>query len=215
MFMKEACSTLIFDLDGTISDPSLGIVRCANHALSSCGFPTAEPERVQNLIGPPLDTLFRSLTPGLSDTDVTKLVAVYRERYSEVGYSENELYPDIVTTIARLSESGLRLGVCTSKRADFAQRILELFEIQRYFSFIDGGDVGITKGTQLQRLKECGEIDERAIMVGDRAVDIVAASTNSLSSIGVLWGFGDRAELEQESPWQIVSYPGDLLPLVA
>ncbi|MEE4184230.1 MAG: HAD hydrolase-like protein, partial [Gammaproteobacteria bacterium] len=82
------------------------------------------------------------------------------------------------------------------------------------FGFVDGGEIGVSKASQLKELKDCGEIDDHAIMVGDRAVDLSAASSNQLLSIGVLWGFGDRAELEQASPWQIISQPEGLLALV-
>ncbi len=212
--MPGACSTLILDLDGTISDPSLGIARSTNHALSSCGFQPVDAKAVHKEIGPPLDVMFRKFVPGISDADVSELVATYRERYSEVGYAENELYPEVVSTVSSLSKAGMRLGVCTSKRRDFAVRILDLFEIGQFFGFVDGGEIGVSKASQLQGLKDCGEIDDHAIMVGDRAVDLSAASSNQLRSIGVLWGFGDRAELEQESPWQIISQPRDLLALV-
>jgi phosphoglycolate phosphatase len=158
--------------------------------------------------------MFRKFAPGVSDADVAKLVATYRERYSAIGYAENKLYPEVVSTISSLSRAGIRLGVCTSKRRDFAVRILDLFEIARFFAFVDGGEIGVAKASQLEGLKNCGEIDEHAIMVGDRAVDLSAASSNQLRSIGVLWGFGDRAELEQESPWQIISQPRDLLALL-
>jgi phosphoglycolate phosphatase len=213
--MGGACSTLVLDLDGTISDPSLGIARCVNHALTTHGLQPAKPDAIREGIGPPLDAMFRRIAPGVTAADVSRLVATYRERYSDVGYAENTLYPDIATTLAGLKKAGLRLGVCTSKRRDFAVRILELFQIGQLFAFVDGGETGVSKDSQLEGLKNCGEIDSRAIMVGDRAVDISAASSNQLRSIGVLWGFGGRAELESESPWQIISQPGDLLTLVS
>jgi len=211
--VNHSCSTLVLDLDGTISDPSLGIARCANHALSHCGFESVAPESVHREIGPPLDEMFIKLAPGVSDRGVAALVAKYRERYSDVGYAENTLYPDVVSTIKSLRAAGVRLGVCTSKRRDFAVRILELFEIRQFFAFVDGGEIGVTKASQLAGLKRCGDIDQEAIMVGDRWVDLAAAHSNQLRSIGVLWGFGDRAELEKEAPLQILSRPNEL-PLV-
>lgn len=212
--MTSSCSTLVLDLDGTISDPSLGIVRSTNHALTACGYATAAPAAIRRLIGPPLDTLFHSLVPNLSAADITALVAAYRERYSDIGYTENQLYPDIVTTLKQLASQQLRMGVCTSKRQDFAVRIVEMFGLAPQFAFVNGGEVGVSKARQLAGLLDCGAIDQHAIMVGDRAVDLAAAAANSLRSIGVLWGFGNRDELEQESPWQIVASPAELVSLV-
>lgn len=212
--MHGKCSTLVLDLDGTISDPSLGIARCANHALSSCGLPNVPAEAVHRQIGPPLDTLFENLAPGVSDAQLAALIVAYRERYSDIGFAENELYPDVVATLTALRDADLRLGVCTSKRADFAKRILDLFEISQFFAFVDGGEVGVSKGTQLAGLLKNEQIDSNAVMVGDRSVDLVAAASNQLRSIGVLWGFGDRDELAQQCPWHIISHPGELVSLV-
>ncbi len=198
--MKFECTTLVLDLDGTISDPSLGITRCFNHALQSHGFPAVSDSIIAKEIGPPLDETFLKLAPGINASDVDPLVSSYRERYSDIGYSENTLYPDIPLALDQLRSSGLSLGVCTSKRRDFAERILSLFELMKYFSFVDGGDIGVTKGSQLAGLINSGVIDNQAIMVGDRSVDIKSAQENGLRSIGVLWGFGDYAELSEALP---------------
>lgn len=212
--MALDCSTLVLDLDGTISDPRLGISRCMNHALLSCGLETVAPELVERQIGPPLDDIFRTLAPGITDAQLSALISAYRERYSELGYAENELYPDLVETLVALRERDVRLGVCTSKRKDFAERIIDLFQLSEFFAFVDGGDVGVSKANQLAGLLQSGSIDEQAVMVGDRAVDVVAASSNQLRAIGVLWGFGDREELEGASPHHIVSSPAELLAFI-
>lgn len=198
--MKFDCTNLILDLDGTISDPSLGIIRCFNHALKSHGFSTLSDSAIAKEIGPPLDETFLKLAHGISAAQVTLLVSTYRERYSDIGYSENTLYPEMPLVLEQLTNSGLRLGVCTSKRQDFAEKILSLFGLNEYFDFVNGGDIGITKEIQLAGLIDSGTIDNRAIMVGDRAVDIESAQKNGLRSIGVLWGFGDYKELSEASP---------------
>lgn len=210
--MKLGCTTLVLDLDGTISDPSLGITRCFNHALKSHGHPTLSENIIAKEIGPPLDETFLKLAPGINASDLTSLVSVYRERYSEIGYSENTVYPEIPLALDKLKDSGLRLGVCTSKRRDFAERILSLFGLIEYFDFVNGGDIGITKGSQLAGLLDSGAIDKLAIMVGDRSIDIESAKENGLRSIGVLWGFGDYEELSEASPLcilkKVVELPG-------
>jgi hypothetical protein len=115
-------STLIFDLDGTISDPILGIYRCINHALRYYGFSEVSVELVPAEIGPPLDETFNKFKPGADQSVVANLVSKYRERYAEIGYSENEIYPGLAGALQALSDGGVRMGVCTSKRKDFAEK---------------------------------------------------------------------------------------------
>lgn len=198
--MKFDCSTLVLDLDGTISDPSVGITRCFNHALESHGFNKLADSTIAKEIGPPLDETFIKLAPGISGVDVVSLVAAYRDRYSDIGFSENTVYPKIPLVLEQLKKSELRLGVCTSKRRDFAEKILSLFGLSDYFDFVSGGDIGVTKGSQLAGLIDSRVLDNQAIMVGDRYIDIESAKENGLRSIGVLWGFGDYKELSEASP---------------
>ena len=188
-------STLIFDLDGTISDPSTGIFSSINHALKALGYSEVSAERVVAEIGPPIDETFKKFEPEASQAEIAELVVKYRERYATVGYSENEIYPGVAEVIRALRARGLRMGVCTSKRRDFAERILAMFGLLKYFSFVDGGDIGIKKQDQLAGLLKTGQIDTSAVMIGDRDIDILSAKFNGLRSVGVLWGFGDRNEL--------------------
>lgn len=189
-------STLIFDLDGTISDPSLGIGRCLNYALQAHGFPEVAVEQVAVAIGPQLDEALYKLCPDADQATLSSLVAKYRERYAEVGYSENTIYPGVPESLKALSAGGVPMGVCTSKRKDFAEKILAMFGVLSHFRFVDGGDVGITKREQLAGLLQSTAIDHAAVMIGDRAVDMSSAQANGLRSVGVLWGFGDLAELQ-------------------
>lgn len=207
-------STLIFDLDGTISDPRLGISRCINYALVAHGFPEVSAEVVVAEIGPPLDETFKKFQPESDPEMISSLVAKYRERYAEAGYAENELYPRIADEVRALYARGIRLGVCTSKRKDFAEKILVLFDLLPHFAFVDGGEVGLKKREQLAGLLESGVIDEGAVMVGDREVDVLAAQANGLRSVGVLWGFGSPQELSAVGPSVIISEVGELGRLV-
>ena len=203
-------STLIFDLDGTISDPSIGIHRCMNHALQYYGFPEVSRMTAAMTIGPPLDEAFAKFQPEADQAVIAGLIAKYRERYAEFGYAENQIYPGIVEALHSLFQRGVRMGVCTSKRADFAEKILSMFGVLELFSFVNGGDVGIKKRTQLGGLLESGEIGQSSIMVGDREVDISAAKVNGLEAVGVLWGFGDRKELEEAGADIIISKTNEL-----
>ncbi len=205
---------LIFDLDGTISDPKDGIVRSLNYALANHGFKTQEESELTVFIGPPLDHAFKEITQSDDAELINSLVAKYRERYSDIGFSENILYDGIPEVLQKLSSiSNIKLGVCTSKRADFAERILDLFGLKHFFEFVDGGDVGIEKWQQLESLKEQGVVRQKSLMIGDRYVDLTAAHKNNLHSAGVLWGYGSLSELAQHQPRHIFSEPFELLAL--
>ena len=204
---------LVFDLDGTISDPLLGISRSMNYALASHGFDEVPQSVITALIGPPLDEAFRSLLPDTAERQVTGLIEKFRERYAEVGFAENTLYDGMSELLATLVAKGASLGVCTSKRVDFAERILDLFDIRHFFRFVDGGDVGVAKTQQLEALASAGLVATSTWMIGDRAVDIRAARSNRLSAAGVLWGYGSLDELTSAGADIVVSTMADLLQL--
>ncbi len=206
-------SLLLFDLDGTISDPLVGFARSFNYALSFYGYDEIPISDLAQYVGPPLDECFKSIT-GINDhIEINKFISKYRERYSDVGFSENKLYPGIRQSINALSNQNVAMAICTSKRQDFAERILRFFGIGHYFRFVSGGDSGIQKWQQIESLMDRGAIDDHCIMIGDRAVDLSAAHRNGIKSAGVLWGYGSRTELEAQSPNRLLSQPSDLLEL--
>jgi phosphoglycolate phosphatase len=203
----------IFDLDGTISDPVVGIGRSLNHALEYFGYASIAENEVSQFVGPPLDQTFEAIVGSASPEHIAALISKYRERYSDIGFSENAIYPGIPEVLSALDISGLPLGLCTSKRADFADRILKLFGIREYFRFISGGDIGVRKSDQLASLLGEHTISSRSTMIGDRAVDILAAKANALKSVAVLWGHGSVEELKSASPNLLVESPHELLQL--
>jgi phosphoglycolate phosphatase len=211
--MKASHDVLLFDLDGTLSDPLVGIGRSINYALSHFGYPELPLSQLAAYVGPPLDQAFSSITGLRSSTSLEGFVAKYRERYGEIGYSENILYPGIPQVLDSLANAGVQLGVCTSKRVDFAEKILELFGLRAYFGFVSGGEIGTHKWQQIQALLEQRLVTQSTVMVGDRAVDITAAHRNGLHAAGVLWGHGSRQELEAEQPRYLFSMPEELLGL--
>lgn len=183
--------TLIFDLDGTISDPKPGFVNSINHALAFHDLPARDETELKQHIGPPLETTLAALVDSDDPALIHSLVGKYRERYADIGYSENSLYTGIPNVLEALSGiDGLLLGVCTSKRADFAERILDMFGLRHHFAFVSGGDVGIAKWQQLESLLEQQRITTDSLMIGDRHFDLTAAHRNYLASAGVLWGYG-------------------------
>lgn len=205
--------TIIFDLDGTISDPLVGIYSSINFALEAYSYDAVDIEEVRPMIGPPLTQIFEHLLGDVSQSRMLELVEKYRERYAAVGYMENVIYEQIPKTIAALSAHGYELGVCTSKRADYATKIVEMFQLLEHFSFVDGGDVGVHKVDQLSRLVANGLQPGSAIMIGDREVDISAAKSNGIASVGVMWGFGSLIELQEAQPDHLLETPKDLLTL--
>jgi phosphoglycolate phosphatase len=211
--MKPSHDVVLFDLDGPISDPLVGIGRSINYALSHFGYPELPLSQLATHVGPPLDQAFSSITGSRSSSALDGLVAKYRERYGEIGYSENILYPGIPQVLHSLVSAGMSLGVCTSKRVDFAEKILEMFGLRAYFNFVSGGETGTHKWQQIRALLEQRAVTQSTVMVGDRAVDITAAHRNGLHAAGVLWGHGTREELEAEQPRYLFSTPEELLVL--
>ena len=211
--MKTPHDVLLFDLDGTLSDPLVGIGRSINYALSHFGYPELPLSQLAVHVGPPLDQAFSSITGLRSASALDRFVAKYRQRYGEIGYSENVVYPGIPEVLQTLAGAGIRLGVCTSKRTDFAEKILELFGLRPYFSFVCGGDIGTQKWQQIQGLLKQRVVSQSTVMVGDRAVDLSAAHRNRLHAAGVLWGHGSREELSAERPRYLFSTPPELLGL--
>jgi len=201
---------ILFDLDGTLSDPQLGIGRSINHALERHGFMPLAAGAVSRYIGPPLDESFRVITGRDDDATIHALVATYRERYGDIGYAENLLYAGIPEALTTLADAGLPLGLCTSKRRDFACKILALFQLDHLFRFVDGGEIGVHKWQQIAALRAAGQVSEQSLMVGDRAVDMVAAHRNGLAAAGVLWGHGSRDELQAESPRYLLEAPTEI-----
>lgn len=201
---------ILFDLDGTLSDPLEGFGRSMNYALTHFGHAPLELAEFATYIGPPIDGAFRTLAGVNGESEINAYVAKYRERYADVGYAENVLYPGVAESLQRLSDAGVPMAVCTSKRSDFARKILAMFGLLQHFRYVSGGDVGMQKWQQMASLCAKGMASKASIMVGDRAVDMVAAHRNGLTAAGVLWGYGSREELAQEAPLHLFGSPFDL-----
>jgi len=206
---------VVFDLDGTLSNPLDGFARSINHALRLQGLPERAPHELARFIGPPLYESAVELTGSADPAAHNRLIADYRQRYGEQGYAENALYDGIPAALHALRDGGATLGLCTSKRADFAEAILRRFGLRDLFAFVSGGDIGVHKWQQLQALREAGVVDADSVMVGDRDVDITSAHRNGLHACAALWGFGSREELKAESPRHLAQAPSDLPGLLS
>jgi len=202
--------TLVFDLDGTLTDPVVGIVRCMNFALTSLNFAPRSEKEITPYIGPPLQIALRELSGSDDPACIEKLIDAYRERYGEFGYVENTIYAGIYDMLDALQAREIPMGVCTSKYQKYAIKILQEFKLFDYFDFVKGSDYHIAKSEQLAELLATGTINRNAVMIGDRAVDLTAAKSNDLRGIAVLWGYGDREELAPENPEFIAASPAEL-----
>jgi phosphoglycolate phosphatase len=209
--------TLIFDLDGTLSDNFEGIANCIVHACVRMRRTAPARERLARFVGPPLRDTFRELIAGATPEDVEQAIAFYRERYAVSGWQENFLYPQVADTLRQLRERGHRLFVCTSKPRVFALRIVAHFGLEPLFGGIYGADLegGFDdKSKLLAHLLDCeGVARDRAFMIGDRAQDVRAANANHVAAIGALWGYGSREELAAAGGSMFASEPRELLAL--
>jgi phosphoglycolate phosphatase len=190
---------LLFDLDGTLTDPQTGITRCLVHALEQLGIAAPQPTHLRRYIGPPLRSAFAELLGTADSALIERAVALYRERFGEVGMFENELYPQAPASLAELTASGHRLFVATGKAELYAQRIVEHFGLSEYFVKVYGAALsgeGSHKRELLARLVAAEQIEPAcSLMIGDRDIDVTGARANGMRSIGVLWGFGTAEEL--------------------
>lgn len=196
--MKKYTSILL-DLDGTITDPMEGITKCVEFALNHFGIKVADRRDLCPFIGPPLVDSFQEFYH-FTDEQAGVAVEKYRERFSQTGIFENKLYEGMTDFLEWANGQGYILMLATSKPAVFANRILKHFEIDSYFAFVGGSglDGSLPTKTDVIRyvLKENNLTDlSKVVMIGDRKHDIIGAKEAGIDSIGVLYGYGSRAEL--------------------
>ena len=202
-------NTVIFDLDGTLSDSAEGIVRSINYALPKLGFDELPKKDLLKYIGPPLNIIIEHLT-GIKDEDfLLKAVATFRERYFSIGYKENELYSGINDALNQLTNRGDTLCVATAKRQDIAENVLRYFGIEEFFTQVHGSDLYRKKVDLLKDMINDSTLNKnRMIMIGDRDSDFLAATEAGIPSLAVRWGYGSEEELKLATA--IVAKPRDL-----
>ena len=192
---------LFFDLDGTLTDPALGITNSFIYALKYFGLEIPSYETLCTFIGPPLPDTFKNLL-GFSEEKTAEGVKKYREYFAEKGLFENSVYPGIPELLAKLKENGKKLVVATSKPEEFSVKIIEHFGLSQYFENVCGSlmDESRSKKDQVieYAIERNGITDKsKILMIGDRKHDILGAKKVGLKSCGVLFGYGSRQELEE------------------
>lgn len=207
-------TTVLFDLDGTLTDPFEGITRSIQHALEKMGASAVAVEDLRWCIGPPLWESFRVLLGTDDRKELDRAVGFYRDRYTETGLYENTLIDGIPELLAGLSESGLRLHVCTSKPHAYAGTIIEHFGLRPYFGTVYGSELDGARSAKAELiayiLKEEGLRSGETVMIGDRKHDLIGANANEVAGVGVLWGYGSREELAAENPVLIAETPMEI-----
>lgn len=204
----------LFDLDGTLTDPKVGITKSVQYALKSFGVETDDLDELEKFIGPPLLESFIEYC-GFSEKDAFAAIEKYRERFSTVGIYENLLYGGVDDMLKSLTDDGKAVLLATSKPAVFAETILKHFGIREYFSFVAGSELDgrRTKKSEviMYALDSMNITDLQAcVMIGDRMHDIVGAREAGIESVGVLYGYGGREELESAGAGSIVATVGEL-----
>lgn len=190
---------ILFDLDGTLTDPGEGITRSVQYALDAFEIHIHDRRELERFIGPPLRDSFRVFY-GLSDADAERAVAKYREYFADRGIFENAIYAGVPEMLFTLRENGATLLLATSKPTVYARRILEHFGIAGHFAHIVGSELDGTRSDKAEviayALVRGGKISpDQAVMVGDREHDILGARKCGLCSVGVLYGYGNEREL--------------------
>ncbi|MCM1174160.1 MAG: HAD family hydrolase [Blautia sp.] len=215
------CKLLLFDLDGTLTDPKIGITSCVQYALRRFGIEEPDLDKLEPFIGPPLADSFQEFY-GFDEKKAAEAIAYYRERFSTVGLFENELYPGVDAMLAHLKEAGKVLAVASSKPAVFVEKILHHFNIRCYFDVVVGSELDGTRVRKeevveeaLRQLYQVNKTDnDRIVMIGDRKFDIQGAKLFNLVSVGVTFGYAQPGELEAAGADYIVDTVAELEELL-
>lgn len=209
---------ILFDLDGTLTDSGPGIMNAAAHAIEHYGLPAWTTEQLRRFVGPPLVDSFRDYC-GFDDEKAREAIGAFREYYEPKGVFENSVYPGVPEMLETLLRGGKRLAVATSKLESTALRVLEHFDLAKYFELAVGSLADNTRTKKAEvvahALETLGVTDRtRVLMVGDREHDVIGARENGLSCLGVLYGYGSRAELETAGASLMAATPREAAELI-
>ncbi len=210
--MKEY-KVILFDLDGTLTDPKLGITKSVEYSLNNFGITVESLEDLTRFIGPPLYDSF-SRYYGFNREKTEEAITLFREYFSDKGIFENFIYPDIKNLLEKLKNSGLKLIVATSKPEVFATKIVDHFKIDHLFEKVSGsmlnGDLSNKTDLIESILNDLPYSKDDILMIGDRKHDIIGANNNGIDSVGVSYGYSLPGELKEAGATYIVDNIGEL-----
>lgn len=198
LFSPARYPFLLFDLDGTLTESGPGIIGSIRWAFGQMGLEAGSDAELRRFIGPPLRDSLRDFR-GMTETEIDRFIPLYRVHYEAFGILQSDPYPGIPELLAGLRERGYTLLTATSKLRDVAMQVLDHYRLTPYFTYIGGGDAigGQDKPAVIrQTLEKAGAAPEGSLMIGDRKYDILGAKANAVASLGVLYGYGDRPELQ-------------------
>jgi phosphoglycolate phosphatase len=209
---------IYFDLDGTLTDPKIGITRSIQYALGRLDHHTIPTEdELTWCIGPPLRASFAKLLG--SDNSADLALSFYRERFSDIGLYENGVYAGVADVLTALGKSGRRLFVATSKPAVFAERIIDHFGLRHHFERVFGSELDGTRADKTHLLEyalKAAAVDPaRTAMIGDRSHDMIGAKNNGMRGVGVLYGYGSKDELMEAGALHVCATPQAILGCVS
>lgn len=209
---------ILFDLDGTLTDPKQGVYRALFYTIEKLGLAEVPEDQLETFLGPPLADSF-SRFYGMDKKEAEKTANVFREYYSDKGKLENEVYPGIRDMLDRLQDADALLAVATSKPEVFARQIFDHFDMSHYFAFVGGSTLDSSRVSKADviahTLKALGNPHEEwVLMVGDRDYDIIGAKAHGLTTVGVTYGFGTAEEHKEAGADHIVSSVRELEELL-
>ena len=208
-------TTLLFDLDGTLTDPKVGITESIRYALVKMERPYPPDASLDWCIGPPLQESFATLLQTDDPQLPIEALRLFRERFGTVGLFENDPYPDIANVLGKLQAAGLRLFIATSKPAVYARQIVEHFDLAQYFLAVYGSELDgrlAHKNELIHHVLQTEALNPaQTLMIGDRKHDILGAKANNVAAAGVTWGYGSPEELSAAGANTLLHQPADLL----
>ena len=211
-------TTVLFDLDGTLTDPAEGITNSIIYALKKWNIQVSDRKELYKFIGPPLIESFAKFY-GFSKEDSLLALKYYREYFSVKGLFENKVYDGIPTLLSELKRQGYTVALATSKPENYAVEILQHFQLDGYFDLMAGASMDESRNQKDQVIayalsRLCQKERSKIIMVGDRKHDVLGAQTNGIDCIGVLYGYGTKEELEKAGAKHIVNRIQELQDLL-
>ena len=208
---------ILFDLDGTLTDPKEGITKSVQYALASVDIDEPDLDKLESFIGPPLHESFMEFY-GFDRDMAMKLVEKYRERFNVTGIFENKIYPGIADMLKVLKEAGCKISIASSKPTVLVERILDHFDIRKYFDSVVGSNLDGTRTKKEEvveeALRQLACVKEKTAMVGDRKFDIEGARAFGLTGVGVSFGYAQENELEEAGADYIVDSVEELQKLL-
>lgn len=214
--MTAPTLSILFDLDGTVVDSKPGILASCNAALRALGHRPGELD-IDNLIGPPLEEVLAQVLGRFGDDRVAEAVLAYRGHYGSAGFLETTIYPGLAAALDQLLALKATLYIATSKRTVFARQILQHLGLIDLFAGVHGSEPGGAVDNKADLIADVLRRHQlgaaRCLMVGDRRQDVEGARANGVSTVGVLWGYGDQDELKSAGALHIAARPAELISI--